>query len=263
MGEVKHTSALFSILVPAFNAEHTLGPTLESLLAQELAEWQACVVDDGSQDATYEVARLWASQDARIVVGRKDNGGTASARNAAAAMATGQWLCLLDADDLALPPFLAHQATFIEERPGCDIYTCNVLALTPQGIKIPFHTDELHTREGSFDLATMLDANQILSQGAVFSREIFASLNGFREDLRYNEDYDFWLRALALGADHLHNPEFLTVYTIAQGTKTGNRGALIMDVRRIFEDLLESGMLSRTDQSQARARLRRLGAAEY
>ncbi|MDP2181953.1 MAG: hypothetical protein Q8K99_05205, partial [Actinomycetota bacterium] len=164
--------------------------------------------------------------------------------------------------DLALPGFLAHQDRFIREHPGHEIYTCNVLALTPQGVKTPFHTDELHTREGSFALETMLDGNQMLSQGTIFSRGIFTELDGFREDLRYNEDYDFWLRALAQGASHRHNPEFLTVYTIAQGTKTGDRGALIKDVRRVFEDLVESGTLTAGQQRRARRRLRGLGTVE-
>ncbi|MDP2182315.1 MAG: glycosyltransferase family 2 protein, partial [Actinomycetota bacterium] len=97
MNETTPSSAKFSILVPAYNAEHILGRTLASLVTQELPEWEACVVDDGSTDATFEVALEWAEQDRRIKSARKDNGGTSSARNAAAKMASGTWLCLLDA----------------------------------------------------------------------------------------------------------------------------------------------------------------------
>jgi glycosyltransferase involved in cell wall biosynthesis len=69
-----------SVVIPAYNAEGTLGATLDSLLAQTSREWEAVVVDDGSRDATAKVAEESAARDERIRLIRQKNGGEAAAR---------------------------------------------------------------------------------------------------------------------------------------------------------------------------------------
>ena len=86
----------FSVVIPAFNAAATLARAIESVQAQSWPVHEIIVVDDGSTDATAEVARRFAGA-VRLI--RQTNSGVSVARNAGAAAATGDWLAFLDADD--------------------------------------------------------------------------------------------------------------------------------------------------------------------
>jgi glycosyl transferase family 2 len=94
---------LVSVIVPAWNAERTLGETLRSAVAQTYRNLEIVIVDDGSTDTTADIAKDFcgAQPNARYI--RKDNGGVASARNLGIAEAKGEWIAPLDADDLWHP----------------------------------------------------------------------------------------------------------------------------------------------------------------
>jgi len=72
---------------------------IESLLKQSHIYWEALIVNDGSTDATSEVAQLYASKDSRIKLIEKENGGLSSARNEGIQNAIGSYLLFLDSDD--------------------------------------------------------------------------------------------------------------------------------------------------------------------
>src|SRR5262245_57856494 len=92
-----------SVVVPAFNAGATLDQTLRSVRAQTYTHLEVIVVDDGSKDATAEIALAHAKSDARIRLVRQANGGVASARNAGIREARAALVAPIDADDLWAP----------------------------------------------------------------------------------------------------------------------------------------------------------------
>lgn len=100
---------LVSVIIPAFNAERTLGDTLDSVCNQTHHHLEIIVVDDGSQDRTAEIAEAHAAKDGRIRLIRQENGGVARARNAGAAASRAHYLAPVDADDLWHPKKIAHQ----------------------------------------------------------------------------------------------------------------------------------------------------------
>ncbi|MGA2565115.1 MAG: glycosyltransferase family A protein, partial [Steroidobacteraceae bacterium] len=95
-----------SCIVPVFNGARFLGEALDSILAQTLPPTEIIVVDDGSIDATAEVAAAYAP---RVSVVRQANAGPASARNRGIDLATGEFISFLDADDLWHKEKLARQ----------------------------------------------------------------------------------------------------------------------------------------------------------
>lgn len=208
---------LFSLLIAAYNSESTLAETLDSLLGQTDARWEAIVVDDGSSDHTAVVAERYAVADARIRVIRQANAGAAMARNAAAEVASGGWLCALDADDLLVPEAFERQAAFIEAHPGYDLYSWGSLKLLHDGSRVPFDESAEYRSVGSFGLADLIDHNRILSNTLIAS-STFADVGGFHDT--YVEDYDLWLRVLHAGGRHLHNPELLAVYRMREDSKS-------------------------------------------
>jgi glycosyltransferase involved in cell wall biosynthesis len=102
-------SDLISVVVPAYNAVATLDETMRSALRQTHANLEVVVVDDGSKDATLAMAQSYAAQDARVRVISKPNGGVAAARNTGIEAARGDYIALLDADDLWHPDKLRQQ----------------------------------------------------------------------------------------------------------------------------------------------------------
>jgi GT2 family glycosyltransferase len=94
-----------SVIVPAYNAARYIGDALDSLLAQTLHDIEIIVINDGSTDATKDIAEEYAQRDGRVcVISReRSSGRPASARNAGIGMARGEFIALLDADDIAVP----------------------------------------------------------------------------------------------------------------------------------------------------------------
>jgi glycosyltransferase involved in cell wall biosynthesis len=95
-----------SIVIPAYTCAKTLGLTLRSVLAQSSSEWEAIIVDDGSEDRTRQIALEFANKDSRFRVLSQPHTGVSAARNAGIEAAAFPWLLFLDADDQIHSPFL-------------------------------------------------------------------------------------------------------------------------------------------------------------
>jgi glycosyltransferase involved in cell wall biosynthesis len=94
----------FSILMPVYNREEYVREAIDSILSQSFADYEVFVIDDGSTDQTLQVLESYGS---RIQLIRQANQGPEVARNKAAALARGEYLAMLDSDDLFLPGALA------------------------------------------------------------------------------------------------------------------------------------------------------------
>lgn len=113
-------SPRFSVIIPAFNAAATLARAIDSVRAQTWPAHEIIVVDDGSTDATAEVAARFG-EAVRLI--RQPNRGVSVARNAGAAAARGDWLAFLDADDWYAPDRLCLHAEWIAEDDALDFLT--------------------------------------------------------------------------------------------------------------------------------------------
>ena len=113
-----------SISVPVYNAEKYLRQSLDSLVSQSLKEIEIVIVNDGSTDSSESICREYAERDPRIKLICKENGGLASARQAALEVSTGLYFCACDADDWAEPTMyelMYNRAV----ATGADIVMCD------------------------------------------------------------------------------------------------------------------------------------------
>jgi glycosyltransferase involved in cell wall biosynthesis len=125
---------LVSVIIPTYNYAGYIADALESILAQTVRDFEVLVVDDGSTDNTREVVGRFT--DARVRLLRKENGGTASARNAGRKVARGAYIAWLDADDLWRPVFLERMLTVLEAEP--EVGHCfSDFVRTEQGKELP------------------------------------------------------------------------------------------------------------------------------
>jgi hypothetical protein len=112
-----------SVVIPTFNRAHTLGASVESVLAETGVDLEVVVVDDGSTDGTG--ALLAGMPDPRVHVVLRPHAGIAAARNAGVAAARGAVIAFHDSDDLALPGRLAVPLTHLRAHPDVDLVIQN------------------------------------------------------------------------------------------------------------------------------------------
>ena len=109
--------AAIDVIVPVYNAADTLDLSLQSLAAQDFADFRAILVDDGSTDKSPEMLRRWALANPRFIVLTQSNAGIVAALNAGLAAATAPIVARLDADDVCHPWRFRVQYEFLAANP--------------------------------------------------------------------------------------------------------------------------------------------------
>lgn len=247
-----------SVLVPAYNAQAHLGRALASVFAQRYDDWEVIVADDGSSDATADVARSFGD---RVIVARAGrNGGLAAARNLALTHASGDLVALLDSDDAWLPEYLSEQVA-LHERTGAAIVCCDAF-LERDGTRLEQTYGDRFGRPGpTVDATTLVRTNPIFV-GALCPREIVAGAGGFDAALRSVEDLDLWLRIVERGGRVAYNPRPLAVYTLAAGTLSTDTLRMARSRQRVLRNALGRGRLDDAGRRAARRALRLQQAVE-
>jgi glycosyltransferase involved in cell wall biosynthesis len=218
-----HTDTpLVSVIIPAYNVAGDVARAIDSVLGQTYPSVELVVVNDGSTDGTDEAISPYLNRIAYIV---QDNQGAAAAYNAGIRQATGQYLAFLGADDYFLPGRLSAVMRVFEQEKHCFVTTDFYLALSGQGAVFQRRA----AVAGRFELSTQgqfaaaLQENFIFGQ-VVLPRGILDRVGLFDEALRYNEDWDLWLRCLAAGYRAVLVPEPLAVYRVGRpGSLTRQR----------------------------------------
>jgi glycosyltransferase involved in cell wall biosynthesis len=113
------TMPTISVIIPAFNAQATIKETIASVQAQTFSDFEIIVIDDGSTDGTLELVST--IKDERLRIFSYENGGVAVARNRGISHATGEFIALLDADDLWTPDKLELQLAALQKYPEAGV----------------------------------------------------------------------------------------------------------------------------------------------
>ena len=121
-----------SIIMPAYNAAEFLAASVSSVISQTFKDWELLIVNDGSTDATAEIAGEFADSDSRIRVIYQENAGVSSARNKGISLSVGDFIAFLDADDAFCPDFLADMLAAVDEN-DADCAACGHLRAYPDG----------------------------------------------------------------------------------------------------------------------------------
>ncbi|MFL6416146.1 MAG: glycosyltransferase family 2 protein [Bryobacteraceae bacterium] len=181
---------LFSVVVPTFNRAHVLGSTIDSVLAQTFRDFELIVVDDGSTDASAEIA---ASYGEKITLLRQANQGPGPARNTGAKHSSGRYIAFLDSDDLWFPWTLETYADAITRHPHASALG---------GAITLFHRSEEVVEVTRTSLETQLYQDYlstypvIMCRGSgvtVFRADVFRQAEGFPDHALYCEDLDLLL----------------------------------------------------------------------
>lgn len=182
-----------SIIIPAFNAGKVIRQALESVVAQTHQNYEAIIVDDGSTDRTAAIAHNFCGRDPRFSLIRQANGGISSARNRALAVARGEWIAFLDADDVWFPEKLALQLALARAHPGVNFVFANFYFWDGKQDLHLMYQDHQPLPEG--DIIRQLIANCSYCPSTIMvPRKTLESAGRFDPEVRNSEDLDLWLR---------------------------------------------------------------------
>lgn len=213
---------LVSIITPIYNGEKYICETIVSVLKQTYPKWEMIVVDDGSKDNSAAVVREYAEKDSRITLVQQPNGGSASARNNGIRRANGQYIALLDADDLWEPEFLESQLNLMKEKEALVVHASyKRIDETSREILRPYTAKKIVTykqMQMTNHIACLTGLYDTSKYGKVFLREELKSIR---------DDYAYWLDIVKLAGKSYGNQKVLASYRVMASSTTGKKKKLI------------------------------------
>ncbi len=216
---------LVSVVVPTFNAAPTLAEALDSVLNQSHLALEVLIIDDGSTDASGEIARRYAAGDRRCRYFRQENAGSAAARNRGIEEARGALVAFLDADDLYAPEKIARQLAVLRQARGeAAVLTGIRRFMVVDGRKTDLNVTAVPELPANNPLPALLGLGA--GQMAIFTtalvpKDCLLRAGGYNPRLSTAEDWDLWLR-LAGFCSFPAIQEPLYLYRKAAGTRTAN-----------------------------------------
>lgn len=216
-----------SVLIPSYNHARYLPAALESVFAQTYADYEIVAVDDGSTDNSVEVLRSYGE---RIRFFVQSNRGTYPTLNHCIAESRGDYLAILNSDDLWAPTKLEKQVAMLDSHPGVGLVHTgghfidsegNLQPGNPLGFEWP------RTPTGNI-IEALVRCNKIIASSVLIRRVCFEKLGGFREDLFGSGDWEMWFR-VALEYDIGYIDEPLTMYRVHGSNASFQH-------RRVYED---------------------------
>jgi len=225
------SSPLISVIIPCHNYGRFVGEAIDSVRQQTYSNWEIILVDDGSVDDTQTVVARYCAADTRIKYHYQPQQGVSAARNTGFGLASGEYLQLLDADDMLAPGKFAGQLALFAEHPGTalvygDTYSFRELADIEAGKLAKFTLYKAPMSGAGTALALQMAYDNIfLPSSPLFKKSLLEASQGFNAGIVAFEDWEFWYKAVLTGAQFVYQSQPGTEsYARAHGNNTtGNR----------------------------------------
>ncbi|HET6251733.1 MAG TPA: glycosyltransferase [Tepidisphaeraceae bacterium] len=206
------SAPMVSVIMPLYNTERHLPAALDSVLGQTFTDFEIIAVDDGSKDGTLAILRDYEERDSRLRVVSRPNTGIVGALNDGLALARGEFIARMDGDDLCLPERFARQIDHLRNNPQCVLVGSQVLLIDPDGAPICPHTQTRFSHE-EIDHDHLNRGWPVIHPSVMMRRQAVEKVGGYREEYKWLEDHDLFLRLAEIGC--LANlPEVLLKYRL-------------------------------------------------
>ena len=227
---------LVSIITPVFNTPaEWLQEAVNSVLKQAYEHWELLLIDDGStlNETREHFARLGQLDPRIVVVSRKSTGGISAASNSGLELARGEWISLLDHDDVLEPDALFEVVKYLQTNPETDLIFSDEDKITEEGLAAPqFKPD--------WSPDFLLSYNY-LCHFTTIRRALVEQAGGFRSEFDGAQDYDLFLRVSELTTRFHHLPRILYHWRRSETSTSDNirRKPLALEAgRRAIENHL-------------------------
>lgn len=177
-----------SVIIPTYNRGWIIKESIDSVFSQTFDAFELIVVDDGSDDNTSEILDSYGNK-LRII--RQANQGVSAARNRGIIASSGEFIALLDSDDLWLPEKLDRQMSFFRNNP--DAVICQTQEIWIRNGK-RVNPCKHHKKLSGMIFEPSLNLCLVSPSAVMFKRELMDMVGFFDERFPACEDYDLWLR---------------------------------------------------------------------
>ena len=216
----------FSVIIPLYNKAPYVAKAIGSVLAQTFTDYELVIMDDGSKDDSFDIAKKAINGQSHCRLFRQQNAGVSMARNNAVALSQGEYLCFLDADDWWEPMFLEEMSKMIDAFPEAGIYGTNytIVNEAKHKTRVASVGVEPGFEKGYINYCQVYAKTMYMpltSISVAIPRVVFDEMGGFPQGIKLGEDFLLWIRvALKHKVAFLNKP--LAYYN--QDVDVANRG---------------------------------------
>lgn len=214
-----------SIIIPYFNQHKYIKECVESVLDQNIDDFEVIIVDDGSESESTKILKTFEND--RISIYHKKNEGVCIARNYGFSKSKGEYILFLDADDKLAKNYLLNAVEILEKNKQVKLVTSRVML---------FGKINREYLLPDFDLKLLL-ARNIFVITSLLRRSDFILCKGFKENMKDGfEDWDFWISLFSNGGDVVKLDEIGFYYRILENSRNRNISNLNLLRRKIYEN---------------------------
>ena len=225
---------LVSIITPMYNGAEFVGDTIESVLKQTYTNWEMIIVDDCSPDdgAGIEVVKRYENPRIKLIES-KENRGSSGARNIALREAKGQYIALLDSDDMWPEEYLKSQVEFLKKNEAVIVYGAvqRVDEVTKEKISTPFPRPKRINYNGLLKVCPICPSATVYDVGKCDKYFFDESLGSMRDD------YAYWLAMLKNILWAYYNEDVVILYRVRQGAVTANKRKTISSQWKVLREV--------------------------
>jgi len=219
--------AKVDVIIPAFNAARYLPAAIESVMSQTFEDWQIWLVDDGSTDNTDEViAPFLLRLGSKMKYIKQENQGQPGARNTAVRASAGEFVALLDADDVWLPGRLAESVKTLDEQPEAGLAYGQITVIDAEGRPGGTFWGNPKYGEGRIAPQIYMRKVELPCPTLTFRRRCIDEVGVFDPAMKTIEDRDLCLR-IALRHEVAFIPKIIAYYRVAAGSMSSDPGRVL------------------------------------
>lgn len=192
---MSYIPGLVSVLIPLFNRAQYIEETIQSVLSQDYPRIELIVIDDGSTDGGDLLVQTLVDQEKLCLLRHPDNvnKGQAAALNLGLSAARGEYIAVLDSDDLYVEGKIAKQVAFLQQHPEIGLVYGNGKGIDAAG-KVIYDINYDNQPEPSDPNAVLLDCYFLLPQNSLVRASVYQQAGNFDERLRSGQDHDMLIR---------------------------------------------------------------------
>lgn len=208
---------VFSVVIPIYDRVDELREAIDSTLSQSFRNFELILICDGSPVPTLELVDSYA-ENCQIKTFRFDtsSGNACRARNKGIELAAGQYVSFLDSDDIAIESRLERSLFHVFDK-GVDVVGGAIEYLVSDNVVRGFTNGQIGFTSEDCTYDMLKQGNRLSTCTVSVARRALMDHGGFRQEMRYREDHELWLRLAYHGCTFYNSPEVFAKYRIHPG----------------------------------------------
>lgn len=196
------TTPILSLIMPCYNQAQYIDEAIQSVIRQTYKDWELIIVDDGSTDDSFSIAKSYAQSDIRIKAFSQDNGGPSKARNNGVKRSSGKYIMFFDSDDRLAPQYLERGIQYMTSHPECTVFYSRLKRFGKMNDEVGIHFI-------SYEQELCVSS---LFLTCIIKRSDFVRIGGFDEQMKGYEDWEMFIRLLYHNDNVYQYPEIMFFY---------------------------------------------------